>query len=312
MEIIKPGTRWDFTGNMRKALYVSLGLIAIMLISIIAQKGLNWGIEFVGGTEIHVKFSKGVKTADIRRALVGSGFPSESVQQLGLSKDNEFLLRFSSDEVGFEQLEDFQIEVNKLLETNELFRGAAIQSIDYIGPKVGRELIRKAILSIVLGWVGIMLYLMMRFQMGFAFGAVIAIIHDVVITLGAISLAEKEFTLSLVAALLTVIGYSVNDTIVIFDRIRENIKRGGYDSFTDLVNTSINQTLSRTIWTVVTILLVLFPLFWFGGSVIHDFAFTLIIGVIAGTYSSIFIASSFVLYWKGRGRAHAAASIEPK
>jgi preprotein translocase SecF subunit len=143
---------------------------------------------------------------------------------------------------------------------------------------------------------------MIRFEFQFALGAVIAIIHDVLITLGAISLMDKEFTLTIVAALLTVIGYSVNDTIVIFDRIRESLKKGTKTGFRQLVNESVNQTLSRTVVTGISVFLVLFALFLLGGSVIHDFAFTLIVGVVVGTYSSIFIASAFVIYGKSRKR----------
>ena len=142
--------------------------------------------------------------------------------------------------------------------------------------------------------------LVFRFELGFAVGAVIALFHDTIITLGAISLTNKEFTLAIVAALLTVIGYSVNDTIVIFDRIRENIAKSLSKSFGDIVNEGITQTLSRTILTGVTVFIVLIPLFFLGGAVIHDFAFTLIVGVIIGTYSSIFVASAFVVYWRKR------------
>lgn len=310
MELIRPGTVIDFVSRMNKAAILSVVVIAVMLISIAAHKGLNWGIEFVGGTEVHVKYAKRVRTEDVRAVLEASGYPAESIQQLGLAGDNEYLHRFSSEIVGFERINEFQEELKTLFETNEVFSGASILSIDYIGPKVGRELIKKAILAILLGWIGIMLYLMLRFEAGFAFGAVVAIIHDIIITVGAISLADKEFTLGIIAALLTVIGYSVNDTIVIFDRIRENLRKGEDRSFTDLVNTSINQTLSRTVLTVFTVLLVLGSLFLLGGSVIHDFAFTLIVGVTAGTYSSIFTASAFVIWWRGRKRksSRAAAS----
>ncbi|MGB3364135.1 MAG: protein translocase subunit SecF, partial [Thermodesulfobacteriota bacterium] len=175
-----------------------------------------------------------------------------------------------------------------------------IQRVDYIGPRVGKELIRKAVIAILLGCVGILIYVMIRFEIGFALGAVIALIHDTILTLGAISIMDKEFTLALVAALLTVIGFSVNDTIIIFDRIRENMRKGGKLSIRELVNEGVNQTLTRTILTSITVFLVLIPLFVFGGSVIHDFAFTMIVGAIVGTYSSIFIASAFVIYWRER------------
>jgi len=151
--------------------------------------------------------------------------------------------------------------------------------------------------------VGILIYLVFRFELGFAIGAVIALFHDTIITLGAISITDKEFTLAIVAALLTVIGYSVNDTIVIFDRIRENMSKSLQKNFGTIVNEGVSQTLSRTILTGVTVFIVLIPLFFLGGAVIHDFAFTLIVGVLVGTYSSIFVASAFVVYWRKRKSA---------
>jgi preprotein translocase subunit SecF len=285
---------------MRKAFLISLGLILIGIISLFYHKGPNWGVEFVGGTEVHIKFTKDIKSDEIRNILGSSGYPAESVQQLGLPKDNEYLIRFSPKVVTFEKIQEFQEKLEGIFESVVGKEGASILRIDYIGPKVGRELIEKAVLSIILGWVGILLYLMIRFKFEFALGAVIALIHDILITLGAISIMDKEFTLTIVAALLTVIGYSVNDTIIIFDRIRENLKKVTKTGFMQLVNESVNQTLSRTVLTVITVFLVLIALFFLGGSVIHDFAFTLIVGVLTGTYSSIFIASAFVVYWRHR------------
>lgn len=300
MELIKPGTRIDFMGKRRKAIFVSIILIVISIGSLIYHKGPNWGVEFTGGTEIHIKLAKDLSIKDIKNTLDATGYPPEVVQQLGLSGDREYLIRFSPDLIKFDQIQDFQSELEKIMATNESFKGGSIQRVDYIGPRVGKELISKAIISILLGCVGILIYVMIRFEFGFAMGAVIALIHDTVITLGAISLMDKEFTLALVAGLLTVIGYSVNDTIIIYDRIRENMKKSGKLGIKEVVNVGVNQTLTRTILTSFTVFLVLIPLFIFGGSVIHDFAFTLIVGAIVGTYSSIFIASAFVVYWKER------------
>jgi preprotein translocase subunit SecF len=300
LELLKPGTRIDFVGKMKKAIFISIALIIIAIGSLIYHKGPNWGVEFTGGTEIHIKLAKEVSIEDIKKALETTGFPPDIVQQLGLTSDHEYLIRFSPELVKFDQIQDFQTQLEKIISTNEYFKGGSIQRVDYIGPSVGKELIEKAIIAILLGCVGILIYVMIRFEVGFAMGAVIALLHDTVITLGAISLMDKEFTLALVAALLTVIGYSVNDTIIIFDRIRENLKKSGKLSVREVVNEGINQTLSRTILTSLTVFLVLIPLFLFGGSVIHDFAFTLIVGVIVGTYSSIFIASAFVIYWRER------------
>ena len=300
MELLKPGTRIDFASRIRKAIFISIALIIISIGSLIYHKGPNWGVEFTGGTEIHIKLAKEVSVEDIKKTLATTGFPPDVVQQLGLTSDHEYLIRFSPDLVKFDQIQGFQTELEKIIATNELFKGGSIQRVDYIGPRVGKELIRKAIIAILLGCVGILIYVMIRFEIGFALGAVIALIHDTVITLGAISLMDKEFTLALVAALLTVIGFSVNDTIIIFDRIRENMRKSGKLSIRELVNEGVSQTLTRTILTSITVFLVLIPLFVFGGSVIHDFAFTMIVGAIIGTYSSIFIASAFVIYWRER------------
>lgn len=302
MDLIKPGTNIDFVRKMKIAVFISWGLILIGITSFIYHKGPNWGVEFVGGTELHVKFTKDIKTDEIRNTLSSAGYNAESVQQLGLPQDNDYLVRFPSEVVSFEKIQEFRGKLEGIFANVVGQGGANILRIDYIGPKVGKELIRKAILSIILGWVVILIYLMGRFKFEFALGAVIAIIHDIFITLGAISIMNKEFTLTIVAALLTVIGYSVNDTIVIFDRIRENLKKATKTGFRQLVNESVNQTLSRTILTVITVFLVLVALFFLGGSVIHDFAFTLIVGVVTGTYSSIFIASAFVIYWRYKRR----------
>ena len=169
-----------------------------------------------------------------------------------------------------------------------------------VGPKVGKDLREKAILSIVYAIIGIVIYISWRFEFQYAVAAIIALIHDVLITMGAFSLADKEFTLVIVAAFLTIIGYSLNDTIVVFDRIRENMRRKGKTLLKDIINASINQTLSRTILTSGTTLLVVVALFFLGGEIIHDFSFALMIGVLVGTYSSIFIASVFLVYWESR------------
>jgi preprotein translocase subunit SecF len=298
LELIKPDTHIDFIGKMKKAVFISWGLILIGVISFIYHKGPNWGVEFVGGTEVHVKFSKDIKSDEIRNVLSSAGYTAESVQQLGLPQDNDYLVRFPSEVVPFEKINEFRLKVQEIFENVVGQGGANILRIDYIGPKVGSELIKKATLSIILGWVVILIYLMGRFKFEFALGAVLGMIHDILITLGAISIMNKEFTLTIVAALLTVIGYSVNDTIVIFDRIRENLKKATKVGFRQIVNESVNQTLSRTVLTVITVLLVLVALFLLGGPVIHDFAFTLIVGVATGTYSSVFIATAFVIYWR--------------
>jgi len=285
---------------MKTAVYISLALIIISIGSLVYHKGPNWGVEFTGGTEIHIKLAKEISIPDIKNILESTGYPPNAVQQLGLAGDHEYLIRFSPDLVKFNQIQGFQTELEKIIATNDAFKGGSIQRVDYIGPNVGVELVRKAIIAILLGCVGILIYVMIRFEVGFAIGAVLALIHDAIITLGAISLLDKEFSLAIVAAILTVIGFSVNDTIIIFDRIRENMRKSGRTDFRELVNEGVSQTLNRTLLTSMTVFLVLIPLFVFGGAVIHDFAFTLIVGAVVGTYSSIFIASTFVIFWRER------------
>ena len=294
---------YDFVEKMGGAMRISIALAVISVASLLYHQGPNWGVEFTGGTEIHIKLAKSLETNVLKEGLENSGFPSESVQRFGLPGDNEHLIQFAPELATFDQIGDFQKRLEELFAESEDFEGASIQRIDYIGPRVGKELITKALLSILIACVGILAYLVLRFEFGFAVGAVIALIHDTLITVGAISVADKEFTLAIVAALLTVIGYSVNDTIVIFDRIRENIGNFPEKGFRELVNEGISQTLSRTLLTAITVFIVLVPLFFLGGSVIHDFAFTLMVGVVIGTYSSIFVASAFVVYWRKRKEA---------
>lgn len=294
---------YDFVEKMGGAMRVSIALAVISVASLVYHQGPNWGVEFTGGTEIHIKLGKSLETETLKKSLGDAGFPSESVQRFGLPGDNEHLIQFAPELATFDQISDFQKKLEALFAESEAFEGASIQRIDYIGPRVGKELVTKALLSILLASVVILLYLVARFEFGFAVGAVIALVHDTLITVGAISIADKEFTLAIVAALLTVIGYSVNDTIVIFDRIRENMGNFPEKGFRQLVNEGISQTLSRTLLTTVTVFIVLLPLFFLGGSVIHDFAFTLMVGVVVGTYSSVFVASAFVVYWRARKAA---------
>jgi preprotein translocase subunit SecF len=283
---------------MRKAVILSAVLILISIGSLIYHKGPNWGVEFTGGSEIQIKLVKDVGPEQIKSTLDKAGYPPEEVQRIGLQSDNEYLIRFSADLVKFEQIQSFQKTLEGIMNSDPEFKGGSILRVDYIGPKVGAELIEKAIIAILLGCVGILIYVMLRFEFAFAIGAVLALVHDTIITIGAVSITDKEFTLTIIAALLTIIGYSVNDTIIIFDRIRENLKKGGRATFEEIVNDSVNQTLSRTILTSSTVFIVLLCLYFLGGSVIHDFAFALIVGVIVGTFSSVFVASAIVIYWR--------------
>ncbi len=287
MEFIKPGTHFDFVGKMKIALGISAALIIISILSVVLRGGLNFGIDFAGGTIIQVKFSKAAPADAIRNAFAGINVGDAIIQEIG---ENEVIVRTNQP-----MTKELQVKVAEAM-TGQFGAGAyEIRRIEFVGPKVGRDLTNKAILSIVFAWIGMLIYIAWRFEFRYGLGAIIALIHDTIITIGALSLLNKEFTLVIVAALLTIIGYSINDTIVVFDRIRENRKKDLKKSLAEIINSSVNETLSRTILTSFTVFLVLLALFFLGGPVIHDFAFALLVGVVIGTYSSIFIASPIVL-----------------
>jgi preprotein translocase subunit SecF len=287
MEFIKPRTHFDFVGKMKIALGISAALIIISILSVVLRGGLNFGIDFAGGTIIQVKFSKAAPADAIRNAFAGINVGDAIIQEIG---ENEVIVRTNQP-----MTKELQVKVAEAM-TGQFGAGAyEIRRIEFVGPKVGRDLTNKAILSIVFAWIGMLIYIAWRFEFRYGLGAIIALIHDTIITIGALSLLNKEFTLVIVAALLTIIGYSINDTIVVFDRIRENRKKDLKKSLAEIINPSVNETLSRTILTAFTVILVLLSLFFLGGPVIHDFAFALLVGVVIGTYSSIFIASPIVL-----------------
>ena len=287
MEFIKPGTHFDFVGKMKIALGISAALIIISILSVVLRGGLNFGIDFAGGTIIQVKFSKAAPAEAIRNAFAGINVGDAIIQEIG---ENEVIVRTNQP-----MTKELQVKVAEAM-TGQFGAGAyEIRRIEFVGPKVGRDLTNKAILSIVFAWIGMLIYIAWRFEFRYGLGAIIALIHDTIIVIGVLSLLNKEFTLVIVAAILTVIGYSINDTIVVFDRIRENRKKDLKKSLADIINSSVNETLSRTILTAFTVILVLLSLFFLGGPVIHDFAFALLVGVVIGTYSSIFIASPIVL-----------------
>lgn len=245
---------------------------------------------------VQVKFSQPTTPDDIRKALKGLDLGSSTIQQFEESSGEEFLIRVEkskSDLVGLS--DEIKATLDKAYGDNQV----DIRRVEMVGPKVGQDLRRKGVMAIIYALVGILIYVTFRFEFKFALGAVVALFHDVIITVGIFSLLDKEFNLSILAALLAIVGYSLNDTIVVYDRIRENLKQPGKRSYEELINTSINETLSRTILTSLTTVLVLLSLFFLGGGVIHDFAFALMVGVIVGTYSSIFIASPIVIAMKG-------------
>jgi len=295
MELIKPNSNIDFVGRIKAALIFSLVLIGISLLSLIIKGGPRYGIDFEGGTLVQVKFFKTVESGALRTALDSLAIEGLSVQEFGEKDAQEYLISMKKTTGELQGVED---TVKGALTDTFGSDALEIRRVEMVGPKVGKDLRRKGMLAVTFSILGMLIYIWWRFELRFGVGAIFCLIHDVCITLGALSLTNKPVDLPIIAALLTVVGYSVNDTIIISDRIRENLKKMGRGRLSDIVNKSINQTLSRTCITAGTTLMVVVALFFLGGEVIHDFAFTLLVGIVAGTYSSIFIASPLLIVWE--------------
>ena len=270
-------------------------VILIGLGSIALSGGLKYGIDFAGGTLIQLKFKTPPDIEVIRDGLKTIALGESTIQEFGSKRD--ILIRIQRSE---EKLEAVGSKVRNSLGGKFNKEDITIERVEMVGPKVGRDLREKALLSILYAIIGIVIYISWRFELQYAVAAIIALVHDVLVTLGAFSILDKEFTLVIIAAFLAIIGYSLNDTIVVFDRIRENLRRRGKNTLVQTINASINQTLSRTLLTSGTTLVVVMALFFFGGEIIHDFSFALLVGILVGTYSSIFIASVFLVYWDSR------------
>lgn len=298
MELLKLKSEIDFIGKARLAFIFSGILILAGLVSVLVQGGLKYGIDFAGGTLVQLKFESAPQIDDVREGLKDIGLGDATIQEFG--SKNDILVRVERSEG---KLEEVGTLIKNSLEKNQATGKIIVERVEMVGPKVGKDLREKALLAIVYSLAGILIYISWRFELAYAFGAILALLHDVVVTMGFFSILGKEFDLVVIAAFLTIIGYSLNDTIVIYDRIRENLRRRGKLGLNVIINTSINQTLSRTLITSGTTLLVVTALFFLGGEIIHDFAFALMVGIFIGTYSSIFIASVFLILWESRIRA---------
>jgi preprotein translocase subunit SecF len=340
MQFIKSDININFTGKRKIGFAVSIALIIISIISLCYRQGLNFGIDFAGGSLVQIKFNNHVGIDSIKSGLNAANLNYSSIQEFGDKKDNEYLIRMNA-EVAEQQ--DFA-EILEISLKNIEGQSAEIRRVEMVGPQVGKVLREKALLAMFYALLFISIYISGRFELKwmlsgvmagalmlavylfslfhvgitflitaaliitiilfkilnlkYAMGAIVALVHDVAITIGIFSILDKEFTLPIIAALLTIIGYSLNDTIIVFDRIRENSKKSTKKEMENIINKSINETLSRTILTSLTTLAVLTSLFVLGGGIIHDFAFAMIIGVFVGTYSSIFIASPILLALK--------------
>lgn len=288
MQIFNKEPSFNFMAGRKLAMVFS-GILLLIAIGSIATRGFNFGIDFTGGTLIEVGYPQGVELNGIRQALEQDGYDGAVVQHFGTASD--VLIRIAPREgVSSAQLSDNVI--NTLTIQNS---AVEMRRVEYVGPQVGDELTNDGGLAMIYALIGILIYVALRFEYRFAVGSVAALVHDVMITLGVFSILQLDFDLTVLAALLAVIGYSLNDTIVVFDRIRENFRKLRKGSPVEIVNASLNQTLSRTLMTSITTMLVLIALFVFGGELIHGFATALIVGVFVGTYSSIYVASASAL-----------------
>lgn len=289
MRLITHNTHFDFIGKRKAALIFSTTLIVLALLSV-GVRGLNFGIDFTGGTLIEVSFPNSVDLSAVRQSLGKAGFDQAVVQHFGSTRD--VLVRIAPRE-GVSKAE---LSSDALRALGDAHQGKInLRRVEFVGPQVGRELTESGGLAMLVALGGILIYVGLRFEYRFALGAVAALIHDVIITIGFFSELGLEFDLTTLAAVLAVIGYSLNDTIVVFDRVRENFRRMRKGSPELIVNASINQTLSRTLMTSLTTLIVVVALFFLGGDLIHSFSTALIVGIVIGTYSSIYVASTAAL-----------------
>ena len=288
MRFFKKESHINFMG-MRKSAFLLSGILIVLSLASLAIRGLNFGIDFTGGTLIEVGYPELAELDTVRGLLDSSDFDNAVVQHFGTTQD--VLIRL----VPQEGMNSAEISSRVLQVLQAGGQEVQMRRIEFVGPQVGDELKEDGGLAMLYALIGILIYVTLRFESRFALGAVAALVHDVTITLGVFSITQMGFDLTVLAALLAVIGYSLNDTIVVFDRVRENFRKLRKDIAVDVVNISLNQTLNRTIMTSFTTLLVLSALYAFGGEIIHGFATALIIGVLIGTYSSIYVASPITL-----------------
>ncbi|HEX7026085.1 MAG TPA: protein translocase subunit SecF [Gammaproteobacteria bacterium] len=293
MEFFSSKTNFDFVGKRRLAATFSVVLTIISIVSL-ATQGLNYAVDFTGGYLAEAGYPQEADLPAIRQALSDNGMEDAVVQNFGTSRDVLIRLAPRTGETasgeGAAEVSDAIREI--LTKQNPQVE---VRRVEFVGAQVGEELKNDGGLAMLIALICIMIYVMIRFEWKFSMGAVVSLAHDVVITLGFLSVIQAEFDLTVLAALLAIIGYSLNDTIVVYDRVRENFRRIRKGTAEDITNISINETLSRTVMTGVTTLMVLFALFFLGGDVIHVFSLTLIFGIVFGTYSSVYVASSVVI-----------------
>jgi preprotein translocase subunit SecF len=293
MELIKPNTNIDFIGKRHICITLSMLAILATVVLFFVKSGFNYGIDFVGGTLVQLKFQKEISIESVRDGLHKMNMGDSDIQHFGSRKD--VLIRTGK---WTEDLKDVGESMRKKLKEEFPDNTPEVERVEMVGPKVGSDLREKALLSLFYSMVGILIYVALRFELKFGVAAILATLHDILIMVAAFLITGKEFNLTIVAAFLTIIGYSLNDTVVVFDRIRENLRKAGKKDLLRIINDSVNQTLSRTLLTSGLTFLVVIALFFFGGEVIHDFAYALLVGIVVGTYSSIYIASPCLVIWE--------------
>jgi preprotein translocase subunit SecF len=293
-------TNFNFIGFSKLAIGISLAFVLVSIVFMFVHKGLNFSVDFAGGTLIQVKFEKPVRDdlGKIRSIVSDLGLGSPEVKTIGQIINNELQITVAKQE---SELTNVTNIIRDALSKDYPENSFDIRRVESVGPKIGGELKRDAVIATILSLIAILIYVGFRFNLPFGVASVVPLFHDVLITLGVFIIFDLEISLTFVAAILTIVGYSLNDTIVIFDRIRENM-RGGLKGkkFPELVNSSINQTLSRTINTSLTTLFVVAALYFIGSEAIKDFALAMLVGVIAGTYSTIYIASPILIFWHNK------------
>ena len=294
MELIKPGLKIPFTRYRKIAIIVST-VVNLAVLTLLFAKGPNLGVDFAGGTMVQLKFQQNVTIPDVRQAFEKMDLGGSVIQDFGQPGSNEYLVRLDQTSVEIGALGE---QIKKVLTDQFGADQFEVRRIESVGPKIGQDLRQRGALSVIVATIMMGIYIWFRFDFRFGIGAVIALVHDVLVAVGALMLANYEFDLTIIAALLTIVGFSVNDTVVICDRIRENMRKIKRETLEGIINISINETLSRTILTTGTALLVLVSLYLLGGAVIRPFAFTLLVGFISGVYSTIFIASPVILMWE--------------
>lgn len=293
-------SNFDFIKNRKIAYTISAVIILIGLISIIFQ-GFRFGIDFSGGTLLQLRFDKSVSTAEIRKVLGEFNLSQSTIQNLS---ENEFIIR--TENIDTERRKEILSVLKEKLANPEVLR------METVGPIIGKDSKRSALYALIFAFIGIVIYVTVRFEFRFSVASLLTLFHDCLIVLGIFSLLRKEISMQIVAAILTIIGVSINDTIIILDRLRENIKFKTKETFENLMNLSINQTLTRTIFTNLTMVFPILTLYFFGGIILSDFALALLLGEVAGTYSSIFIALPLLIEWNKIFKVHQKGIIVSK